>query len=91
MQFQSRVQQREIIFINLAVKARDPWRNDETVNLGIRISCTALVKPLLHESVVATDRYTWHGLVTVGTAASRALDGSVCYNTLTFLPALQTL
>ena len=77
MQFQSRVQQIEIVFINLVVKVRDPRRNDESVNLGIHISCTAFVRPLLHESVVATDRYTWHGLVTVDTAASRALDGTV--------------
>jgi hypothetical protein len=77
MQFQSRVHQQETNLIKPVVKEWRLRRNDQTLSLSIHISCTALLKPLLHESVVVTDRYTWHGLVTADTAASRALYGSV--------------
>jgi len=60
MQFQSRVQQTEIIFINLVVKVRDPRRNDESVNLGIHISCIVL----MNSSYM--NRW-WRRTVTLGT------------------------
>jgi hypothetical protein len=68
---------KEANLMKLVVKARGLSRNDHTVSLGVHISYTALLEPLLHESVVVADRYTWHGLVTADTAASGALYGSV--------------